>query len=95
VNAVLKAVMGMDVDAFMLTSNAMVKCLSSVVIILHQLAFQGESMKSMKDCTKTMTYQEIEARAESLYVHPHGFKAEFNIMYQGMALVNGLLISDN
>jgi hypothetical protein len=49
----------------------------------------------MKDCRKTMSYQEIEASAESLYVHPCPLKSEFNIMYQGLALINGILISDD
>jgi hypothetical protein len=55
--AVLDAVMGTEVDAEMLESNFVVKGLSSALIILHQLAFQGH--KKMKDCRKTMTYQEI------------------------------------
>jgi hypothetical protein len=85
--------MATEVDPFMLTSNVMVKGLSSVLIIIHQLAFQGH--KLMKDCRKTMTYQEIEARAESLYVHPCCLKSEFNTLYQGMALINVILISDD
>jgi hypothetical protein len=76
--AVLDAVMGTAVDAYMLMSNVMVKGLSSVLTIIHQLAFQGH--KLMKDCRKTMTYQEIEASAESLYVHPCCLKLEFNII---------------
>jgi hypothetical protein len=64
--AVLDAVMGTAVDAYMLMSNVMVKGRSSVLTIIHQLAFQGH--KLMKDHRKTMTYQEIEASAESLYV---------------------------
>jgi hypothetical protein len=83
--AVLDAVMGTAVDADMLKSNVMVKGLSSVLIIIHQLAFQGH--KLMKDCRKTMTYQEIKDSAESLFVHPCCLKLEFKMMYQGLALI--------
>jgi hypothetical protein len=43
-----------------------------------------------------MTYQEIKDRAESLFVHPCScLKLEFKMMYQGLALINGILISDD
>jgi hypothetical protein len=58
--AVQDAVMGTEVDAEMLESNFVVKGLSSVLIILHQLAFQGH--KKMKDCRKTMTSSVNERR---------------------------------
>jgi hypothetical protein len=77
--AVLDAAMLSPVDTYMIANNVMVKGLASVVTISHHLAFQGH--KLMKDCRKTMSYQEIEASAESLYVHPSPLKSEFNIMY--------------
>jgi hypothetical protein len=42
-----------------------------------------------------MTYQEIMDSAESLFVHPCCLKLEFQMAYQGLALINGIFINDD
>jgi hypothetical protein len=85
--------MGMDVTPKMLKSNFMVKGLCSVLIILHKLAFKGR--KKMRDCRKTMTWQEIMDSAQSLFLHPCCLNLEFQMAYQGFTLINGIFISDD